>query len=58
MYVDLSLFVLLYNTNFMKNLKFNYLFFSPKTKNNLLTVHIFYNLLNHPTFYSEERLVK
>ena len=29
-----------------------------KTKNNSLTVQIFFNLQNHSTFHSEERLVK
>ena len=48
-YEDLSLFVLLYNTNFTNKLKFK------ETKNNSLTVHIFYNLQNHPTFHSKER---
>ena len=28
-----------------------------KSKNKSLTVQIFYNLLNHPTFHSEERLI-
>ena len=32
------------------NLKFN-------DKNNSLTVQIFFNLQNHPTFHSKERLV-
>ena len=27
-------------------------------KNNSLTAHIFFDLQNHPTFHSEERLVK
>ena len=48
--VDLSSFVLLYNKNFMNELKFN-------DKNNSLTVQIFFNLQNHPTFHSKERLV-
>ena len=58
-YVDLSLFVLLYNivhTNFMKKLEFNYLK-KWLNKKLLLTVHIFYNLQSHHTFHSEERLV-
>ena len=53
-----SLFVLLYNTNFMNKLKFNDIL---KTKNDKqfidCTVHIFFNLQNHPTLHSEERLV-
>ena len=48
--VDLSSFVLLYNKNFTNELKFN-------DKNNSLTVQIFFNLQNHPTFHSKERLV-
>ena len=44
--VDLGLFVLLYNTNLMNELKFN----DKKNLNpkNTLTVQIFYNLLIHP----------
>ena len=33
------------------------LFFLLKTTNERLTVQIFFNLQNHPIFYSEERLV-
>ena len=47
--VNLSLFVYL---NFMNKLKFNV-----KKLNNTLTVQIFYNVQNHQTFNSEERLV-
>ena len=54
--VDLSLFVLLYNANFMNKLKFYDL--KKKANNNSLTVHIIFNLQNHPTFRLEERLVK
>ena len=50
--VDLSLFVLLYNTNFIHKLKFNDLKII-----NYLTLQIFENLQNNPTFHSEERLV-
>ena len=46
--VDLSLFVLLYNTDFMNKLKFN---------DFLKLKKIFFNLRNHPTFNSEKRLV-
>ena len=56
MSVDLSLFTLLYNTNFTNKLKFND-FFKLKTKNNTLTIQTFYNPENQPTFHSEERLV-
>ena len=44
----MSLIVLLHLKDFFVKLK---------TKNNLLTVHIFFNLQNHPTFQTEERLV-
>ena len=54
--VDLSLFVLLYNTDFMNKLKFND-FLKLKKLLNSLTVQIFFNLRNHPTFNSEKRLV-
>ena len=54
--VDLSLLGLLNNTNFINNLKFND-FLKTKNQNNSLTVQIFINLQNHPTFHSEERLV-
>ena len=40
MSVDLSLFTLLYNTNFTNKLKFND-FFKLKTKNNTLTIQLF-----------------
>ena len=40
----------------MNNLKFND-FFKLKTKNNTFTVHIFYNLLNHPTFQLSKRKI-
>ena len=56
MSVDLSLFVLHYNTNLMNKLKLND-FLKTKNKNNSLTVQIFVHLQNHPTFHSEERLV-
>ena len=46
--VDLSLFVLLYNSNFMNK---------PKFKDSLQTVKFFYNLQNRHTFHSEDRLV-
>ena len=52
--VDLSLFVLLYITNFMSNLKFKDFL---KTKNISLTIRFFFILQNHPIFYLEERLV-
>ena len=52
--LDYSLFVLLYNTNFVNKLKFNVLF-NLKTNNNELTVQIFLNIQNHPAFCSEER---
>ena len=55
--VDLSLFVLLYNSNFMNSLKFNDINKKFKTTNNTLTVQIFYYQQNHPTFHLEERLV-
>ena len=45
--VDLSLFGLHYYTNIMNKYKL---------KNNSLTVKSFYNLHNHPTFHSGERL--
>ena len=51
--VELSSFVLISNTNFMKKLKFN----DNKLKMFSPTVKISFNLQNHPTFYSEERLV-
>ena len=52
--VDLSLFVLLFYTNFLNtNLKS----IIKKNYNNTLTVYIFFHLQNHPTFRSEERLV-
>ena len=54
--VDLSLFVLLYNTNLINKLKFN-IYKETKTKNYSLTVQIFINLENHPTFHSEERSI-
>ena len=55
--VDLSLFVLLYNTNVIKN--FNLMFFQElKMKNNSLTIHIFFSLQNRdPAVHAEERLV-
>ena len=40
MSVDLSLFTLLYNTNFTNKLKFND-FFKLKTKKNTLTIQLF-----------------
>ena len=52
--VDLSLFVLLYITNFMSNLKFKDFL---KTKNISLTIRFFFILQNHPIFYLTERLV-
>ena len=42
-FVDLSLYVLLYNTNFKNKLKFY-------DNKNSLTVHIFFNLQNQPHF--------
>ena len=39
-FADLSLFVLLYNTNFMNKLKFNDFYLKLITKNNLLKVQI------------------
>ena len=56
MSVDLSLFVLHYNTNLMNKLKLND-FLKTTSKNNSLTVQILVHLQNHPTFHSEERLV-
>ena len=53
-YVHFSLFVLLYNTKFIIY-KFNLMFtvfINFKTKRTKLTVHINYNLQNHPTFHS------
>ena len=50
-------FVLIYNTNGMKKTFIQWFFVKTKNKNNTLTVHIFYNLQNHPTFLSDERLV-
>ena len=42
----------------MHKLKFNIKKITKlKTKNNSLTVNTFFNLQNHPTFHSEERLV-
>ena len=41
-------------TNFEKNFFFKTIY---KSKNNSLTVQIFFNPQNHPTFDSEERLV-
>ena len=52
--VDLSMFVLLYNTNFLNKLQFNDL----KNPKNLLAITKILNLQNHPTFQSEERLVE
>ena len=49
---DLSLIVLLYNTNYMSKLKFT------KTKNCSLTVKQCSNLQNNPTFHSEELFVR
>ena len=56
-FVDLSLFVLHYNTNFMNKLEFNVKKKKFKPINNTLIVQIFYNLQNHPTIHTEERLV-
>ena len=55
---DLSLFVLLYNMNFMSKLKFKDFFFKWKPK----IIHWLYNFFqstrtNHPTFHSDKRLV-
>ena len=55
--VDWPVFVLLYNTNFKNKLKFNYFCINLKTKNNSLTAQFVFNLQNHPTFKTEERLV-
>ena len=41
----------------MKKTFIQWFFVKTKNKNNTLTVHIFYNLQNHPTFLSDERLV-
>ena len=49
--VDLSLVVLLYNTNFLNKLKFND-FLKLKTENNSLIVQIFFNIHSPPTFRS------
>ena len=54
--VDLFLFVLVYNTNFMNKHKFNDFDKKIKKKNYLMTVHFSY-LQNHPTFNSEEQLI-
>ena len=53
--VDLYLFVLFIIQTSQTNLKFND--FKKILKNNALIIQIFYNLQNHPTFRSEERLV-
>ena len=52
---DLSLFYFAYNTNFINKLKFNDLKTIKNT--NSMTVQVFFNLQNHPTFHSEERVV-
>ena len=49
----LSLFVLLYNTKFINNLKFSFILIKKKK---LIYCPIFFDLQNHPTFHSEERL--
>ena len=54
--LDLSLIDFLYNTNFMNKLKFKKKF-KLKTKNISSSVQFFFNLQNHPTFHSEQRLV-
>ena len=54
--IAVVLLVLLYNTNFMNIIKFDD-FSKIKNKNKSLIVQIFYNLKNHPSFHSEERLV-
>ena len=53
--MELSLFVLVHNTNFMNKLKFNE--YKKLKQINSLIEQIFLNLLNHPTFQSVERLV-
>ena len=57
-FVDLSLFVLLYNSNIMNKIKFTDFVKNKKQKHIIvLYVQIFDNLQNPPTFRSEERLV-
>ena len=56
-FVDLSLFVSLYNTNFMTKLKFYDFFKNWKRKIICWQYKFFFNLQNHPTFHGEERLV-
>ena len=53
--VDLALFVIRYNTNFMNKLKLN-AFLNHKQKYYIDCTN-FSNLQNHPTFHSEEKLV-
>ena len=52
--VDLSLFVLLYNANFINKLKFNDFFWKLKQ---FIDCKKMFSLQNQPTFHSEERLV-
>ena len=54
--IDLSLLVSLHNNKLHKQTSIQW-FKKLKTTNNLLTLQIFFNLQNHPTFHSKERLV-
>ena len=57
MSVNLSLFVLLYNTNFMNKLTVYSIICYNLKKFIDLPVQFFFNLQNHPTCHSGERLV-
>ena len=57
MEIFLKICLCLYITNFKNKLKFNDFLKTKKNKNTQLTVQIFFNLQNHPSFHSQERLV-